>query len=148
MPKPDSPRVIARKQKAFLEEYAKTGNVTKTVKKLKIGLKTVYSWAKKNKKFKESWQEIKDELVEALEQEASRRAHGWKEPQFTKDGALAGYVAKHSDTLLIFLLKANRPDKYAGLDKISVEGGDKPIAHVVKIVKFSDRSGTPAKKGD
>ena len=36
---------------------------------------------------------------------------GWDEPVY-RDGVLVGSIRKHSDTCLIFILKARRPEKY------------------------------------
>ncbi len=50
--------------------------------------------------------------VAALEEEAVRRAlHGVSEPVFHQ-GRECGSKAKHSDALLIFLLKTLRPERY------------------------------------
>jgi hypothetical protein len=49
--------------------------------------------------------------TDLLEDEALRRAEdGVAEPRFY-EGRLCGHVQKYSDTLLIFLLKARRPQK-------------------------------------
>ena len=50
--------------------------------------------------------------TDALEDEALRRAfHGSERPVF-QGKELVGYVRDYSDTLLIFMLKARRPEKY------------------------------------
>jgi hypothetical protein len=46
-----------------------------------------------------------------LEDEAIRRAKGWKETLLQPDGTTIE-VPKQSDTLLIFLLKGAMPEKY------------------------------------
>ena len=51
-------------------------------------------------------------MVSTGEDEAVRRAHdGVDEPVFYQ-GKACGVVRKYSDTLLIFLLKGRRPEKY------------------------------------
>jgi len=50
--------------------------------------------------------------AEALEDEAVRRGHeGWGEPVFYQ-GQCVATVRKYSDTLLIFLLKGRKPQRY------------------------------------
>ena len=53
-----------------------------------------YEWTSKDPEFKAQANEAKESVVDDLEQEAIKRA---------KDG---------SDTLLMFLLKGNKPEKY------------------------------------
>ncbi len=60
--------------------------------------------------------------MSALEDEARRRAYdGWLEPVFHK-GVKVGTVRKFSDTLLIVLLKAHKPEKYRENIKMDVSG--------------------------
>lgn len=63
-----------------------------------------------------------EEAVAALEQEAVRRAlFGVAEPVFHQ-GRECGAKAKHSDALLIFLLKTLRPERYGPATKRAREG--------------------------
>lgn len=65
-----------------------------------------------------------DEAVAALEEEAVRRAlFGVAEPVFHQ-GRECGSKAKHSDALLIFLLKTLRPERYGPATRRAEEGGD------------------------
>jgi len=47
-------------------------------------------------------------------------------------------VQRYSDTLLIFLMKARRPDKYRDNVKVEHAGGDKPIVVEHRGVKLAD----------
>ena len=52
-----------------------------------------------------------------MEREAARRAyHGVEEPVFHK-GEVCGSIRKYSDTLMIFLLKARRPEVYRDMQE-------------------------------
>jgi len=65
-----------------------------------------------NKEFKVAWQDAAVIGTEFLEHEAARRAyHGTLKPQFYK-GVECGYVREYSDLLMIFLLKARKPEMY------------------------------------
>jgi hypothetical protein len=72
-----------------------------------------------------------------------RRARdGIEEPRFY-EGAVCGHVRKYSDALLIFLLKARRPEKYS--DKVTTthqgpDGG--PITEIRRVVVEPDAKPT------
>ena len=67
-----------------------------------------------------------------LEREARRRAvEGVEEPVGFYKGEPSAYVRKYSDTLLIFLMKGARPDKYRDrwdprVIEMTPEGPDSP----------------------
>lgn len=72
----------------------------------------VYARRKTDGEFDLMWKEAVNIGTEALEAEAARRAyHGTLEPVFHK-GEVAGHVRKYSDVLMIFLLKARKPEVY------------------------------------
>ena len=76
-----------------------------------------YWWLKKPA-YAQAFAEAREEACDALESEARRRAvKGVRRPVYYK-GKLIGYIRKYSDTLLIFLMKAARPDKYRDNVKI------------------------------
>ncbi len=68
--------------------------------------------------FRAAWDEAREEAADHLEDEARRRAvDGWEEPVFGSGGPgrgseQVGTVRKFDSTLLIFLLKGARPEKY------------------------------------
>ncbi len=62
--------------------------------------------------FKQLHEEAKDEAFDALEGEAHRRAVvGVLKPVY-QGGQRVGAIREYSDTLLIILLKAGRPEKF------------------------------------
>lgn len=59
-----------------------------------------------------AWAAADELAIQRMEREADRRGvNGWDEPIFHQ-GKQVGKVKKHSDTLLIFRLKAKRPEVY------------------------------------
>ena len=77
--------------------------------------------------------------VPNLEDEARRRAlQGVEKPVF-REGRQVGTVTEYSDTLLIFLLKARRPEKFRdrarfeALNKKSAGGAGRPAASSVRF---------------
>jgi len=74
--------------------------------------------------FAAAWDDAVNQGTDVLEAEALRRAKDrFNEPRFY-EGDVCGHVRKYSDTLLIFLLKARRPEKYQG----RIATGSGPIA--------------------
>lgn len=91
----------ANAQGVFVEQLVKGETITAAAKAAGICRRTAYSWREWDKEFAEAWDDALEIGTEKLEAEATRRA-------------LEG-----SDTLLIFLLKARRPNVYR--DRISAE---------------------------
>jgi hypothetical protein len=87
----------------------------------------VYDWRKADARFCERWDEAVAIAIERLEAEADRRAvEGVLEPVFYQ-GEECGQVRRYSDTLLIFRLKALKPDMYrerAAIEHTGKEGKD------------------------
>ena len=114
----------------FIETLAFTANVSLACKKVGVSRKVAYSWKNKDsakgRDFRRRWDEAIETAVDVLEGEARRRAlTGVREPVFYKGEEIAE-VSKYSDTLLIFLLKAHRPDTYREtkrLEHTGVRGG-------------------------
>ena len=96
----------------FLAAFAETGLVIEAAKEVGVGRSTVYDERQRNETFALAWAEIEEWTTEEMEQEARRRAViGVEEPIYYK-GELQGHVRKYSDPLLIFMLKARRPEVY------------------------------------
>lgn len=90
----------------FLERLAQTGNVMLSARAAGVPRRTVYRWRDKWSTFADEWGEALDEAVDTLEGVAWKRA------------------AKQSDRLLIFLLKAHRPDFYKERRALEHSGKD------------------------
>ena len=82
---------------------------------------TAYNWKRNDPAFAESWEMAIEEGIDALEDEALRRAVGGVERPVFKDGELVGHTTQYSDQLLMFLLKGRRPTRYR--DRMAI-GGD------------------------
>lgn len=78
----------------FLEAYAKSGNVLASAQAAGVTRQWVYRYANAHPEFADAWHEAEQDAIDVLEAAARTRA-------------LSG-----SDTLIIFLLKALRPEKY------------------------------------
>lgn len=101
-----------KKREAFLNALAETASVVKACDVAKVGRRTVYDWRRDDEAFAEAWERALDIGTDALEDEATRRAfEGWDEPVHYQ-GIATSTIRKYSDTLLMFMLKARRPEKF------------------------------------
>jgi len=107
-----------RKQVAFLTAFAATGNIKAAAAIADIGRRTHYDWLSRDEAYRAAFADAVEEANDSLEAEARRRAlDGVDEPVFGSLGrgvgsGQIGTIRKFSDTLLIFLLKGARPEKY------------------------------------
>ena len=95
--------IVASKKQAFLAVYAQTGNLSEAAKAVGMHRNTHYRWLREDEDYAAAYEAAQFEVGDTLEAEAIRRAN-------------AG-----SDTLLIFLLKGFKPDKYKERISSSVE---------------------------
>jgi hypothetical protein len=101
------------KKRSFLAAYAETGTIKQAAKIAGIERKSHYLWLEKDPEYVEMFKSAREQAGDQLEQEARRRAiEGVPEPVWYR-GQIVGEVQKYSDTLLIFLLKGAKPEKYA-----------------------------------
>ena len=105
-------RRTPKKEADFLEALCTGASVQAACEAAKIGRRTVYDWRAADDDFALAWDQAIEAGTDLLEDEAKRRAfEGVEEPVF-HGGQQCGTVRKYSDTLLIFLLKARRPEKF------------------------------------
>jgi hypothetical protein len=101
-----------KRDERFLRALTEGQTVSVAAKLAGYVRRTVYDWKRDDPEFTSRWQDAVDEAVDRLEAEADRRGvEGTLRPVFWK-GVEVGHVREFSDTLLIFRLKALRPDKY------------------------------------
>lgn len=102
-----------KRRKALISILRETGgNVTKACEIAGIGRSAAYEWREADPEFALEWESAIEAGTDELEEEARRRAfQGVNKPVFYK-GEKCGFVKEYSDTLLIFLLKGRRPERY------------------------------------
>jgi hypothetical protein len=108
------------KKRAWIAAYGKCGLVRRACKAASVSHGAYYGWLKDDPQFAEAVRYAKEEFTERLEREADRRAvegvprlkfHNGKPVIDPRTGK--HYVEReYSDTLLIFRLKALRPEVY------------------------------------
>ena len=96
----------------FIDALAASGVVLAAVRAAGVARSVVYEWRAQDEAFRAAWLDALDDSSDLLEAEAVRRAaRGTQRPVFYK-GEQVGAVTEYSDTLLMFLLKARRPDRF------------------------------------
>ncbi len=108
-----------RSTRVFLDTLAKCGNISMSAKAADLSRPGLYARRERDEQFAREWDEAMDKAIDTLEAEAWRRARDGV-PEFITTGK--GLVMdeygnpvtqnRYSDTLLITLLKAHRPECY------------------------------------
>ena len=99
-------------QAVFLKGLRLTGNVSEAARAAKICRSRCYECRHRDPGFAAAWSDALEEAADRLEMEAFRRAvEGIGEDRFFK-GDVVGRVTRYSDRLLMFLLKARRPERF------------------------------------
>lgn len=106
----------------FLAAFDEEGLVTRACRKVKVGRSTVYDARKTDLVFAAAWDETEEIVTERMEAEAMRRATDGVERKVWHQGDEIGTERIYSDTLLIFMLKARRPEVYRDNVKIVHSG--------------------------
>lgn len=120
----------------WLQAFADEVYVTRACKVSGVSRSTAYQWRSEDPVFAERWAEVDEQNVEALEAEARRRGmHGTLKPVFYK-GDEVGQVREYSDALIMFMLKAKRPDVYRDRAHVTHAGDPKAplqVEHTVNL---------------
>lgn len=96
----------------FIDHLANGGTVAAACQLAVIGRATAYRHRQKDEDFALAWVDAEEESTEKLEEEAYRRAFKGVEKPIHYEGRRIDFVTEYSDTMLIFLLKARRPEQY------------------------------------
>ncbi len=105
-------RLRAEQKAAFLATYARVGTVQAACDKSKVGRSTVYDWLLADHDFAALFAEAREAATDVCESEARRRGvDGVLEPVYYQ-GDVVGHIRKYSDTCLLAILNAYRPEKF------------------------------------
>ena len=105
-------KVTQEKKDKFLAALAQTGNVSLACRSIAIVNRTIYEHRAKDPAFREAWDDALEEFADRVEAEIVRRGLAGYEKPIVYQGKVTGTVTEKSDTLLIFLAKALRPEKF------------------------------------
>lgn len=148
-----------RWQRGFLAALKDTGNVRLACEAVGVNRKTAYRRRASDQSFANLWEEAIDEAADLLEAEAVRRARVGVEEPVVYQGEIQGMwidpksgktvtqdtpgavlvpttVTRYSDTLLIFLLKGARPEKYRERFEVrNIEAGSEVDQEIAALTK-------------
>jgi hypothetical protein len=99
-------------RRVFLDVLAATCNVSAACNEAGVHRGTAYRHKGKCPRFAEKWDDAIDVAVDSLYAEARRRAKDGVKRGIWHQGKRVGFERDFSDTLLIFLLKAHRPEMF------------------------------------
>lgn len=119
------------KKRAFLSAYVQFGTVTDAAESAGIARCRHYEWRAEDSDYARAWLDAEDRYAEKLEREADRRAVEGVEEPLTYQGEVFGKVRKYSDNLLMFRLKALKPDKYRERREDRLTGPDGGALRIV-----------------
>lgn len=130
-----------KKESDFIASLRATGgNVSRSCEAVGFPRRTVYEWRDADETFAKAWDEAVEFGTDELEEEARRRAFaGVDEPVFYQ-GEECGTIRKYSDTLLIFLLKGRKPDKYRERVTIDVKQLDTDIERELALIAAGSKA--------
>ena len=112
-------KLTTRKRNRFLDALARSANVTEAARAAGLTRDQAVQIYGEDEEFARAWRSAVDEANDELEREARRRAlEGTEEPVFYQ-GKECARVRRYSDTLMLALLKAERPEKFK--DRVASE---------------------------
>jgi hypothetical protein len=160
----------AANRKRFLEAYAKCGVIGEAARRAKVHRNSHYLWMD-DPDYQREFEAANEQATDLLVEEARRRAHdGWTEPviyqgeyqyKLDKLGRRTNVpvtVRKFDSTLLMFLIKARKPEIYretwkgeikhtANVDikhRLKLETlGDEQLEHLESMFRLSAPQGDP-----
>ena len=107
---------------AFIEALRRTGNVTLAARYAGRSRNQAYYVRRRSEDFAAQWDDALEEGTDLLDAEARRRAvTGIDKPVYYK-GKVVGSITKYSDRLLMFLLRAHRPQVFRDGGKVKHTG--------------------------
>lgn len=110
-----------RRRAAFLRALGAGESVAAAARAARLAPGALYGWRESEPEFRRAWDAARlagqDAIAAVLEAEADKRAtRGYREP-IHAGGKLIGHRRKYSDALLMFRLRALRPQLYAAPSK-------------------------------
>lgn len=140
---------MARKdwKEKFIAALAKGKSVTAAARAAKVARPYVYEVKDSDPEFAQLWEDAIEQGTDRLEDEAYRRAHDGTDKPVYQQGEMVGFIRQYSDSLIIFLLKSRRPEKYKDTSDVKVSGSLNLIAQEIinqsDAKEFAPPSGNP-----
>lgn len=110
------------KDAAFLDTLRDGASISAACLAAGYGRASAYEWREQDQTFKAAWDDAAEEGTDRMEDEAYRRAvRGTTKPVY-QGKERVGEVQEYSDTLMIFMLKARRREKFSDKHVVAHEG--------------------------
>jgi len=111
---------LTTNQRAFLGAYAKSGLVGLAAEAADVDRGLHARWLKSSAAYRAAFEPAHERAIETMEAEARRRAVEGVQETVYYEGMKCGTRQRYSDNLLMFLLKAARPERYAERSLVAV----------------------------
>ena len=121
---PEQGASLVKRKEQFLNELSAGASVRAAALSVSVKPEAPYEWRKADQAFSDRWQLAEEAGTDLIEEEAYRRAVTGVEKPVYRGGEVVGHVSDFSDTMLMFLLRARRPERYggkAGEDKLDAD---------------------------
>lgn len=105
---------LAVQKQAFLNALSAGHSVRAAAEAAGAAFDEPHTWREADREFADRWQRAEEAGTDVIEDEAYRRAVTGVEKPIYRGGEVVGHVADYSDSMLMFLLKSRRPDRYGG----------------------------------
>lgn len=132
---PRTPKKPRDWKPAWLVAFEREGMVSAACRTVGVGRTTVYD-ARSDPEFAQAWDDIEAMTTDRMEREAMRRGMEGFDKAVYHQGEVVGMERQFSDTLLIFMLKARKPETYRENVKV-VHAGIVKQQHSVDLSQLS-----------
>jgi hypothetical protein len=152
------PRITVNERVAFLAALRAGWTVTHAAERAGRDKRRFYDLREADEAFAAEWDGALEEGTAVLEDELHRRAlEGWEDTEHNGAGELVRRIRRYSPALLIFSLKARKPDTYRDNARIELAGNvcnevRTTIRHergltMVDVLRFARNLGPDAHQG-
>jgi hypothetical protein len=148
--------VSAAERRTFLAALQAGWTVTHAAERAGRNKRRMYDLRDVDAAFAAEWDAAIEEGTAVLEDELHRRAlEGWEDSEFNGAGELVRRVRRYSPALLIFSLKARKPDTYRDNARIELSGNVQSALTVqrdqspsmVEVLRVAQSLGAEAHQG-
>ena len=112
-----------RKKLAYLAEVARTGNISEACRRVGVSRSFQKYWVAADPDFSALYEEAMDVYTDSLEREVDRRAFEGVNKGVWYQGKQVGKERVYSDSLAMFRLTAELPEKYKHRQELTGPGG-------------------------
>ncbi len=117
------------KKRAFLASFALCGSIVRSSKAAGVSNIMHYEWLKHDEQYRDAYAEAQVMVGDYLESVAIERATLGTEKAVYYQGEIVGYETEHSDSLLKFLLRGAKPQKYS--ERIDMNVNQKSLQIII-----------------